>query len=213
MKTYDLTHPLTSGMPVYPGTEPPHFAPIADILADHYREVAFSMTSHVGTHIDAPAHVMAEGRTLDAFPPDAFFGRALVVDCRHLAPGMPITEACLAPYGAAAKEADFLLFSVGWEERWGTPAYFEGYPSPDAALLDLIAARGYRGIGIDAISIDPVGSVAGHRRLFAGCEMLLLENLRGLAPLLGCSVGLVCLPLALSGADGAPARIVARLDE
>ena len=213
MKAYDLTHPLTSGMPVYPGTEPPRFVPIAEILPDHYREIAISMTTHVGTHVDAPAHVLAEGQTLDAFPPESFLGRALVVDCRHLADGMPITCDVLARYGHLAEEVDFLLFSVGWEEKWGSPAYLEGYPCPDHALLDLIAARGYRGIGIDAISIDPVGSVAGHRRLFSARHILLIENLTGLAPLLGRAVSLCCLPLSVAGADGAPARVIATVTE
>ena len=213
MTVYDLTHPLTEGMPVYPGTPAPTFRPIAEVATDRYGERMLSLASHVGTHVDAPAHVLAGGLTLDAFPPEAFLGTALVLDCRHLAPGASITEACLAPYGKAADTADFLLFATGWEARWGHADYFTGYPCPDQALLLRLAGGRWRGIGVDAVSIDPVGSVTGHRLLFSGHPILILENLCGLTPLIGRSVSLAALPLAVRGADGAPARVVAYCEE
>jgi len=45
------------------------------------------MYSHTGTHVDPPAHICADGLTLEAFPPKQFIGKALIVDCRHLTEG------------------------------------------------------------------------------------------------------------------------------
>ena len=195
MKVYDLTHTVTEGMPVYPGTEPPRLDVACTCARDGFREALLSMFSHTGTHIDAPAHILEGGKTLDAFPPEQFIGKALVVDCRALAEGEPITVAQLAPYGERVHEVDFLLFCLGWDARWGTPAYFGDYPCIDDAVLDMILGGDYKGIGFDVISLDPIGALTRHKKLFAAKEIINIENLCNLAPLCGKVVQFTCLPL------------------
>ncbi len=82
MRVYDLTHVIRPGMPVYPGTEPPTIEPASSFERDGYRESALKLWSHVGTHMDAPAHLFADGATLDRLPPDRFAGPAALLDCR-----------------------------------------------------------------------------------------------------------------------------------
>ena len=84
MRVIDLTHTIREGMPVYPGTEPPVLAAANSYEKDGFKETMLSMFSHTGTHVDPPAHLFAGRTTLDAFPPEQFIGRALVIDCRGL---------------------------------------------------------------------------------------------------------------------------------
>ncbi len=211
MKVIDLTHVIEEGMPVYPGTEPPSFEPANTYERDGFKETRISMFTHTGTHMDPPAHLFAGGATLDAFPPDQFIGKALVIDCTGLGEGEPITTERLEPYGQKVGDADFLLFRLGWDARWGTDAYFGDYPCVDDAVLDLILEGDYKGIGFDVIGLDPIAdeSLPRHRRLFEGKDIVNIENL--------CNLGLCgddlfwfsCFPLRIADCDGSPIRAVA----
>lgn len=212
MPVIDLTHTVRESMPVYPGTEPPRLTPVALWETDHYKETLLSMYSHTGTHMDAPAHIFPSGRTLDQFPPEQFLGSALVIDCRSLKAGEPITMAQLHPYGNLAEQADFLLFNTGWDTFWGTDAYFGDYPCVDDGLLNFIIAGQYKGIGFDTISLDPVGIIPRHRKLFGSRDMVILENLKDLHLCSGGLIHLSCCPLKTENSDGAPVRAIAWFD-
>ncbi len=202
MPVYDLTHTVRTGMPVYPGTEPPTVTPAAALTRDGYRETALSLWSHVGTHMDAPAHLLAEGTALDRIPPERFLGPAALLDCRG---AREVTREMLE--GLPLDTLRFVILRTGWEARFGDPAYFDGYPclTPEAAQ----ALTGLYGVGIDAPSVDPVGVPLTIHRILLGAGVLILENLRGLDAL-PARFELAALPLRFENADGAPARIVAR---
>ena len=128
MKVIDLTHTISETMPVYPGTEQPRLTPANSYEKDGFKETLLSMYSHTGTHVDPPAHLFAGRTTLDAFPVSQFVGRAVVIDCRHIKEGEAITMQEIAPRRADAEKADYLLFNLGWDARWGTEEYYGDYP-------------------------------------------------------------------------------------
>ena len=97
MRVIDLTHTIQEEMLVYPGTEQPTVREACSLAGDGFRETRLEMFSHVGTHIDAPAHLFADGSSLDALPAEQFVGKALVIDCRGVAEGGSIGMAQLAP--------------------------------------------------------------------------------------------------------------------
>ena len=211
MKVIDLTHTIQPDMPVYPGTEPPEFLPANSYVRDGFRETLLRMYTHTGTHVDPPAHLYPGQTTLDRFPIDQFIGKALVVDCTELRAGQSITPKQLAPYDALARDADFLLFHLGWDRYWGTDAYFSGYPCVDNAVLDYILMGDYKGIGFDTIGLDPVSdpNLTRHRRLFARRDIINIENLTNLSL---CGTELFwfsCFPLKLQDGDGSPVRAAA----
>lgn len=211
MKVIDLTHVIREGMPVYPGTEPPVFEPAGTYERDGYKETRISMFTHTGTHMDPPSHIFPNRTTLDAFPPDQFIGKALVIDCTDLNDGDPITMSCLSRYDDKVQKADFLLFYLGWDARWGADAYFGDYPCIDDAVLDFILDGDYKGIGFDVIGLDPVDNaeLPRHKRLFASKDIVNIENL--------CNLGLCgddlfwfsCFPLKIADSDGSPIRAIA----
>lgn len=215
MKVIDLTHTIREDMPVYPGTEQPKFLPANSYETDGFRETLLQMYTHTGTHMDPPAHLYPGKKTLDQFPADQFIGKALVIDCRDLGEGELITMEKLRPYGDKVKQADFLLFNLGWDKFWGTDAYFGDYPCVDEAVLNFIMAGSYKGIGFDVIGLDPIADtdLVRHNRLFAQCDMVNIENLKDLH-LCGSELfWFSCFPLKLQDADGSPIRAVAWFDE
>lgn len=212
MTIIDLTHAITENMPVYPGTEPPRLSDASSIGKDGFKETLLTLFSHTGTHMDPPAHIFENGRTLDSLPVDSFVGKAIVVDCRDIPEGGLIGPERIERLGEAAWENDFLLFNTGWDRYWGKPEYFGEYPflSPDAvALIERIAPKG---IGFDTIGIDPISddSLSIHHTLLAK-EIVFIENLANLDKVGSGSFTLYALPLKWKDSDGAPVRAIAVL--
>lgn len=213
MRAIDLTHPIRANMPVFPGTRPPTLLPANTIERDGFAETLLSFYSHTGTHMDAPAHILAGGTSLDGFPAGQFWGKGLVFDCTKA--GGLIGMDVLLTAGPALESAEFLLFHTGWSKRWGSPSYFEGFPCIDAAVAEYVVAAGKKGIGLDTISADPVAdaNLTIHRRLLAGGKTVIVENLANLDQIGFGLFAFFALPLKFVHADGAPVRALALLDE
>jgi kynurenine formamidase len=209
----DLSHPISEEMPVYPGTEPPVIVTGCTVAEDGFLEKKITLYSHTGTHIDAPAHLIADGRTLDAFPVDRFFGPAMVLDASDAENGIIGLEV-IEPRLEELEKVDFVLIRTGWSRHWGTDRYFSGFPVLSTEAAETLAGLGLKGIGFDAISPDPVGSedLPMHRILMAA-EMILIENLKDLDLLPPGPFLFSCLPLAFEDADGSPVRAVAILGD
>ncbi len=206
----DLTHPLAEGMPVYPGTEPPTFRTANTVAKDGFAEKLLTMVSHTGTHIDAPAHMLAGAPTLDQLGAGHFVGRACVLD---VAGRETIERALLEDQASRVEGCDFVLFHTGWDRYWGQECYFEAFPVLSREAAQWLAGRGLKGVGFDAISVDPVGTTEfGNHFVFFRAGMICIENLTGLEALVGQRFLFSCLPLKLAEADGSPVRAVAILD-
>ena len=205
MKVYDLTHTIQNDMPVYPGTEQPRLTTACTIETAGYRETLLHMFSHTGTHMDAPAHMLLNGAPLDSYGADRFTGTAVVIDCRDEA---NISLSLLKRYDLTG--VDFVLFCTGWDKKWGTPAYYEGFPclTPDAAAY--LAALPLKGVGEDTISLDPCDSAdfPNHITLMKA-DFVNTENLTGLDALMGRRFTFVTLPLKFENSDGCSCRAIA----
>lgn len=211
MKVIDLTHTIRDNMPVYPGDDTPKLIPVSTYEKDGFKETLLQMYSHTGTHMDTPAHIFAGRTALDEFPIEQFIGRALVIDCRDLEEGQVISIERINKMGEKAKMADFLLFNLGWDKRWGDDSYFGDYPCIDDEVLDFIINGNYKGIGFDVIGPDPISDVnlPRHKRLFEDTDIINIENLKNL-DLCGSDLFYFsCFPLKIENCDGSPIRAVA----
>ena len=81
-----------------------------------------TLVSHIGTHIDAPAHVVKNGKSLDKYDLDKFIGNAIVIDCRK---ENELTMKVIKKYEQRIKKVDFVLFYTGWQDRWNTDRYLK----------------------------------------------------------------------------------------
>ncbi|MCI5479924.1 MAG: cyclase family protein [Lachnospiraceae bacterium] len=211
MNVIDLTHTIKEKMPVFPGTNPPKLIPTSSYENDGFKETLLQIYTHTGTHMDPPAHIFADKMTLDQFPVSQFIGKALVIDCRNLKEGEEISMSCIRKYGKKAEQADFLLFHLGWDKRWGTDDYFGDYPCLDETVLDYIISGNYKGIGFDVIGLDPVNDVnlIRHKKLFENSQIVNIENLKNLELCGSDLFWFSCFPLKLENCDGSPVRAVA----
>lgn len=205
MKVYDLTHTIQNDMPVYPGTEQPKLTTACTIEAVGYRETLLHMFSHTGTHMDAPAHMLLDGAALDSYPGGKFAGTAVVVDCRGQE---SISLPLLQSYDLHG--VDFVLFCTGWDQKWGSPDYYEGFPCLTADAAAYLATLPLKGVGEDTISLDPCDSVdfPNHIALL-GADFVNTENLTGLDALIGRRFTFVTLPLKFENSDGCSCRAIA----
>ncbi len=211
MKVIDLTHTIRQDMPVYPGTERPVLTTACTIREAGYRETLLHMYSHTGTHMDAPAHMIEGGKTLDTFPVEAFVGPGLALDCRGM---REIPLSLLREKENDIRQVDFLLFCTGWDKYWGQEKYYEDFPCLTAEAAAFLAQMPLKGIGEDCISIDPCDSVdfPNHMKLL-GRGFVNTENLKNLDNLIGRPFTFVTLPLKFENADGCSSRAAALTEE
>lgn len=214
MKIIDLTHDITEDMPVYPNSDKPKLKTVFTYEKDGFRETMLTLGTHIGTHIDSPAHIVKGKPTLDAFPVSQFVGKGLVIDCRNIKDGDEITAEQILKYGEKLNQAEFLLFNLGWDKKWGTNDYFGNFPYLSSEAIDVIVNSNYKGIGIDVISIDSIGKpLKVHTELFTKKSLIVVENLTNLEKCGNEIFTFVCLPLKLIDVDGSPARAIAIIEE
>lgn len=212
MHLVDLTHLIEPAMPVYPGTAAPVLSPANTIEEHGFRETILTMTSHTGTHMDAPAHLFPEGATLDARSAEQLGGSAYVLDCTSFGEGETIPLSHLLAHEADLRGAEFLLLATGWDKFWHEERYFGAYPALSEEAAAFAATLSLKGIGMDTISVDPMNapSLPNHRLLLKEGTVI-IENLKGLVPLAGQHITFYPLPLNYANADGAPIRAIAVL--
>lgn len=208
----DLTHAICETMPVFPGTEAPRLDEAYTIERNGFAEKMLHLVSHTGTHIDAPGHILPGALRLDGFPAGKFFGPGVALDVSAVR-GRAVEIDDLRDREAALREADFALLHTGWARHWGEGGYFGRYPVLSAVAARWLAGLGLKGFGVDTISVDEIDSreLPVHRALFAA-NMVIVENLGDLAPLLGREFLFSCLPLKIADADGSPIRAIAILN-
>lgn len=209
MKVIDLSHLIFENMLVYPGTEKPSLLQVHNIEEDGFRETKISVFSHVGTHIDSPAHMIRKGKFLHEFQVDKFIGAAMILDFSNHGEKIIQIEH-IRGYEEKLQQVDFVILNTGWHKYWGQNQYFENYPvlSEEAALW--LSKLKLKGVGVDAISVDTMDSkdFYAHNTLLAA-GFIIIENLTNLDEIQAERFTLSVLPLKYGGADGSPIRAVA----
>ncbi len=205
MALIDLTHPLSPDMPNIPYD--PGFSQTAhsSLEREGYRLTLFSLGSHCGTHMDAPAHFLPDGPTLDQTPLERLVGPA-----QRLAipkqPGQEITLEDLSPFEGLLHEGSRIVVDTGWAARWGQECYYGDSPYLGLGAARLLAERRVGLLGMDLPGLGPDLEEVHH--LLLGRGTVLVENLTNLCALPQ-TFTLVVLPPLILGADGAPVRAIA----
>ena len=205
----DLSHAYRSGMQVYPGT-PEVF--IETTNPGPWKCLGLHLSTHAGTHIDAPSHFDPPGgATIDQFPLERFVGPGVVYHVSPVDDDQPIRLENLSPEFPLQDQSNlFLILRTGWDQYWGSERYMRNpYLAPE--LAQAIADTGVSLIGIDLINADGISRPTGeaHRILFLQ-GIPIVENLTNLDQLEAGRVYQFCFaPLLIPGGDGAPTRALA----
>jgi arylformamidase len=196
MKWHDITRPLRRGMLVYPGDINPVFL---QEKQGKYQISDLHMSSHTGTHIDAPTHYLNTGDSIDTIPFESLIGKCRVVDVSGA--GSRITKAHLTGIAQGTKR---LLLKTAFS---GQNNFQEDYPSLSLDAAEFITSSGIRCIGIDSPSIESFnGNGDVHRNLLGGgCIIIELLDLSGVG---SGDYEMIALPLRLKGLDGSPSRVI-----
>lgn len=215
MKVIDLTHTISENMTVYPGTDKPKLEIINTYEKHGFKETQITMFSHIGTHMDAPAHIYADRPTLDSFPVGHFIGKGLVIDCSDLQEGQRIDMNYIEPVKYKVDQAEFILFNTGWDSRWGTSSYFGDYPYVTEEVAEYLIQSNKKGVGLDVIGIDPISDInlKIHRKIFKESNIVVIENLTNLDEIGNELFTFCALPIKLENSDGAPVRAIAILHD
>jgi arylformamidase len=197
----DVSRPLSPRTPAWP-RDAPLRSVLTSRLGAHAANVScITLSAHLGTHVDAPWHVLADGATVDRLPLDAFLGPARVVDAR----GWPRVDARALD---RARGAERVLFRTRDADEPGNS--FRGFAPLDAALCAELARRGVRLVGTDAPSVDApdAAGLPAHRALaLAGIPVVEGLDLAGAEP---GDYEFLGLPLRLEGLDASPVRAALR---
>ncbi len=201
---YDLTLELSEETAVYPGDPKPEIRRIQEIEKGDALTVShLSLHCHVGTHVDAPAHFIGSGETLDQLPLESFFGTAVVFDLTGL---REIHSSDISELIQSVPSRFHLLLktdnSLFWERKGSVFPSVSLLPSATRAIVE----RAPRSVGFDSYSLDPVGgsSYPSHSILArAGLPVFVALNLHGVP---AGQYEFMALPLRLSGVEASPVR-------
>jgi arylformamidase len=201
----DISQPLSPGIAGFPIDTAYEEAFVARIGPGCPVNVGrLTMSTHCGTHADAPLHYDATGLPISALPLERFIGPARVIDARGAGPLCEPTEVLAALPGAPER---VLLRLTPPRDLMVWPA---GFRALSAATVQCLAAHGVTLIGVDAPSVDPDTSqdLPAHHAC-RRARILILENLvlDHVAP---GDYELIALPLKLQNLDASPVRAVLR---
>ncbi len=203
---------ITRGIPVWPGDPPIILERFQDMArGDQGNASRLSCSAHVGTHVDAPIHFVANGAAVENLPLDILIGPCWVAELRGVRRiELGHLKQLVIPHGTTR-----LLLKTDNSYLWSQPDHVF---NPDFAALTPGAAcwiveQGVRLIGVDYLSVQLFDDLEPQtHRVLLGVGVVVVEglDLSGVAP---GEYRLVCLPMKLVGSDGAPARVVLLRDE
>jgi kynurenine formamidase len=200
----DLTMPLQNGMQFHPSHFGPSITPYKKLSPQSSAAFSLILNSHSGTHIDAPAHVVEGGTTVDQIELGVLIGPAQIVRLS------PESRSLIGPDDLPPIRAPRVLLHTQWSDRrLGQSEYYEAHPilTPEAALR--LVEQGVVLVGLDSPSPDYRPGET-HRTLLSN-GVVIVENLVNLGRAADDTV-IAILPLVVDGSDACPVRAVAGLD-
>ena len=212
MSPLDLTLEISPKLPSFPGSPQPQFISWATNETDGYNLELVFLSSHSGTHIDAPFHFIKSGQKVDQIPLKRLICNAVLCKVKK---GLDeaITKKDILDFERRHSKIatnSTIIFSTGWSKNLLKRYYFEKNPGLSIDAAKYLASKKINLVGIDSPSID-LGKdsrfLAHHMLLNRG--ILILENLCNLEKISGLHFKLVVLPLKLKGATGSPVRAIA----
>ena len=210
----DLSVPVGAGTVVYPGDPEPSLTTHSTVQRDGCNLLDVHIGSQTGTHVDAPFHFEDDAPRIDEVPLERFLGPAVLVDATAAGERGRITWQYVEPVADRLGDGVVVLLHTGWSQRYGDPDYFAN-PFLDAEACRRMLDLGVRTFCIDAINLDETpdddhpGEGFPVHHLIAQAGGVIGENFRNLAQVDWSDPFVMCLPIALQAADGAPVRAVA----
>jgi kynurenine formamidase len=218
MRVVDLTMRITPSIRVYPGSPQPSFIPWSKFDCQGYDSEAMFMSTHTGTHVDAPSHFKPGLASIDMISAYRLVCNAVLIRAEKSANQL-IEQQDL---GSQIREDDAVVIATGWEKRSGNRNYTSENPGLSKQAARYLAKKRVNAVAIDCPSIDAgTDSRFTAHNILLSCNILVVENLCNLNTLTrsrrsrnrnsATTFTLIISPLKLGGATGSPARVLALL--
>ena len=212
MRHVDLTLTVSSTIPTFPGSPKPQFISWSTLKDDRYNLELLFLSSHTGTHMDAPFHFVSNGAKVHEIPVGRFLGYGTLIKIKK-EKNHTITRKDLQVFeseNGKISRGSSVFFHTGWQKFLKKDNYFTENPGLSESAAKYLASTGVNLVGIDSPSID-----RGKNRLFSVHKILsknnvlIVENLANLDKIFKNPFGFAILPLKLRDATGSPVRAVA----
>ena len=215
LKFIDLTLPVSEKIPTFPGSPQPIFIQWENIKDDGYNLELLFLSSHTGTHLDAPYHFLEKGKKIHEISLKRLIINAILIKIRKRR-DQAITKTDIQKFekkhGKIPNEST-IVFWTGWQKMIKNDSYFVNNPGLSVTAAKYLISKKTNLVGIDSPSID-LGKEKRFliHHLFAKNNVLIVENLANLDKIKSWKFQLAVLPMKLKNATGAPVRAVGIID-
>jgi len=208
----DLTREINTDTKVFPGSPLPKFITWNKMDIHNYHSEVIFMSTHTGTHMDAPSHFVTGVSSIDQIPVNRLVSRSTLVKVAKASDEL-ISASEIEASKAKILEGNSVVFSTSWEKEVDKDYYFSHSPGLSEDAAEYLINKKVNAVCIDSPSIDR-GSDSNFpvHKLLLSREILIVENLCNLGKIDNQNFTLIMTPLKLSGASGSPIRAIA-IDE
>ena len=215
MKIIDLTLTVSEKIPTFPGSPKPNFIEWETIAKDGYNLELLFLSSHTGTHIDAPFHFVKNGKKIHEILPERLVNEAIMIKVRKKA-NQAISKSDIQKFEQKNGKIDngsTIVFQTGWQKNLSKEFYFTRNPGLSASAAKYLVSKKINLVGIDSPSID-LGrdSKFSVHHILAKNNILIVENLANLNKINSTNFHLITTTLKLKNATGSPIRAFAFVD-
>ncbi len=197
---------------MFPGSPKPQFISWSTIKKDGYNLELLFLSSHSGTHMDAPYHFIKNGKKIHEIPVSRLTNNAILIKLRKKA-NQAISKNDIIKFekkhGIILKNAT-IIFATGWQKNLQSKYYFERNPGLSVSAAKYLASKKINLVGIDSPSIDLGNDTKfSVHQILSKNNILIVENLANLEKIPKNHFKLVVLPLKLKDTTGSPVRAIA----
>jgi|TARA_B110000263_G_scaffold144935_1_gene125752 arylformamidase len=215
MKVIDLTLTISENIPIFPGSPKPNFINWENIEKDGYNLELLFLSTHTGTHIDAPHHFLKKGQKIHQIMTKRLVTEAVLIKIRKDS-DQSITKTDLVKFEkryGKIDEGSTVVFYTGWQKNLEKKSYFLKNPGLAISAAKYLASKKINLVGIDSPSIDlGKDKKFSVHHILAKNGILIVENLVNLEKIHSEKFHLIVAPLKLKNATGSPVRAMALVD-
>ena len=215
MKVIDLTLTVSEKIPTFPGSPKPHFIEWETIPKDGYNLELLFLSTHTGTHIDAPFHFVKNGKKIHEIAPERLVNEAVLIRIGKNS-NRSISKTDIQNFeqkNGKIENGSTVIFYTGWQKNLNKEFYFTENPGLSVSAAKYLVSKKINMVGIDSPSIDlGTDSKFSVHHVLAKNYILIVENLANLGKIKSNNFHLITSPLKLKNATGSPIRAFGFVD-
>jgi len=215
MKVIDLTLTISEKIPTFPGSPKPHFIEWETIPKNGYNLELLFLSTHTGTHIDAPFHFVKNGKKIHEITPERLVNEAVLIRIGKNS-NRSISKTDIQNFeqkNGKIESGSTVIFHTGWQKNLNKKFYFTENPGLSVSAAKYLVSKKINMVGIDSPSIDlGTDSKFSVHHVLAKNNILIVENLANLGKIKSNNFHLITSPLKLKNATGSPIRAFGFVD-